>query len=324
MDYARFLRLRSGIWDDFESRLNRVRTAKDALTYRDLDELAFQYRQILHDHALASARFPATGAARRLARLSLDGTHWLQWDRPDRLPGPIHFVTRTFPLTFRRELPQILMAAALFVVTGLLGFAVATVQPGMATALLGPQAVEGLERGHLWTESLTSTVPPAVSSSFIATNNMSVALSAWAGGALFGLGTLYIVMMNGFMLGSVFGVTTHFALGGRLLEFVLAHGPLEITLILVTAGAGLTMGRSLVEATDLPRSAVVPQRALAALVLLVGCLPWFLILGFVEGFLSPLPGIPVSLKLTLGLALESLFLVFAWNPFLDASAATGP
>jgi hypothetical protein len=42
-----------------------------------------------HDHALAAARFPGTGAARRLQRLALEGTHWLRWERSDRVAGPV-------------------------------------------------------------------------------------------------------------------------------------------------------------------------------------------------------------------------------------------
>lgn len=316
MDYSRFLRLRSRIWEEFEKRLDAARRDVDKLSYRELDELAFQYRQILHDYALASARFPGTGAARKLSRLSLEGTHWLQWDRPDRLPGPIYFITQAFPLTFRRELPHFLLALGLFAVAALLGVTLSVVQPGIGTALLGPQAIAGLERGKLWTDSLTTTVPPSFSSSFIATNNMSVAITGWAGGALFGLGSLYVVLLNGFMLGAVFGITWHYSIAHRLFEFVSAHGPLEITLILVTAGAGLGIGRALVEATDRSRSEAVPAAARSALVILLGCLPWFLILGLVESFVSPSPALGPSFKLTLGAALEALFLMMAWNPFL--------
>jgi uncharacterized membrane protein SpoIIM required for sporulation len=54
-----------------------------------------------------------------------------------------------------------------------------------------------------------------------------------------------------------------------------------------------------------------------ALVVLVGCLPWFVVLGLVEGYVSPSPNVPPSLKLVLGLLLELLFLWLAWNPFLE-------
>jgi uncharacterized membrane protein SpoIIM required for sporulation len=53
-----------------------------------------------------------------------------------------------------------------------------------------------------------------------------------------------------------------------------------------------------------------------ALVLLIGCLPWFLLVGIVEAIVSPSPTVPVLVKVGLGLGLEAAFLTLAWNPLL--------
>jgi len=195
------------------------------------------------------------------------------------------------------------------------GLGLAAMQISVATALLGPSTVADLETGRLWTESTVSSVPPSISSSAIARNNVGVALVGWAGGALAGLGSLYILFFNGFLLGAVFGVTLHYSLADRLFEFVSAHGPLELTLIVVTAAAGLRMGRAMVEATDLPRRDVLRDAGRDALVLLLGCLPWFVPLGIVEGFLSPSTAVPPVVKSVLGLSLLALFLLTCIRPF---------
>jgi uncharacterized membrane protein SpoIIM required for sporulation len=143
---------------------------------------------------------------------------------------------------------------------------------------------------------------------------MSVALTGWAGGALAGAGTVYVVTLNGLMLGAVIALTGHFGLTASLLEFIAAHGPLEITLILITAGAGLGMGRAVVAPDDRPRRDALAVAGRDALVVLGGCLPWFLVLGFVEGYVSPDPEVAVSVKVILGLALEAAFLLLAWGP----------
>jgi uncharacterized membrane protein SpoIIM required for sporulation len=238
---------------------------------------------------------------------------------PDAL-GPIRFLTRSFPRAFREQLPEIGIATAVFSMAAIFGLFTATVQPAVGMALLGPDAIAGLEQGTLWTEALSTTVPPALSSSAIATNNMSVAITGWAGGAVAGLGGIYILLLNGLLLGAVFGITGYYSLSGQLFDFVVAHGLLEITLILVVTGAGLSVGRALVEAGETPRSEALPKAARTALVVLLGSLPWFLLLGVVEGFVSPSPEIPLSSKVLLGLALEGSFLVAAWNPFLPESA----
>ena len=63
MEYATFLALREPDWLDFERRLAEAQKKPKAVGYDDLERLAIDYRQILHDNALASARFPGTGAA---------------------------------------------------------------------------------------------------------------------------------------------------------------------------------------------------------------------------------------------------------------------
>lgn len=316
MQYARFLRSRSAIWDEFERRLAAAQKEPARTRYADLEKVALLYRQVLHDHALAASRFPETGAMRRLRALALHGTHWLNWDRGDRLPGPGQFFAQTFPLAFRAHLLHLAAAAALFATALAFGASLAIVQPGAGTAMLGPEAIDGLRRGHLWTESLVSTVPPAVSSSAIATNNMSVALAGWAGGAALGLGALYVILLNGFLLGAIVATTLHYGMAGELLEFVSAHGPLEITLILVTAAGGLSMGQALVAADDRPRRVALRRASRDALILLVGCLPWFVVLGVVEAAVSPAPTVPAAFKAALGLGLLAAFLGTAASPLL--------
>jgi uncharacterized membrane protein SpoIIM required for sporulation len=315
MDYARFVRTRQPLWDEFEQALARARGGA-RLDHAALETLAFRYRQVLHDHALAAARYPDTGSARRLWRLALEGTQWLQRDRGTRTTGVLRFFARVFPRAMRRLVPHLAVATLLFASAGLIGLSLAIVQPSMGAAFLGPEAMAGLREGRLWTEALTTTIPPAVSSSAIATNNMGVAIIAWAGGALAGLGALWVVLLNGFMLGVIVGATLPYSMTGRLLEFVSAHGPLELTLIVVSAAAGLAMGQALVAASDRPRRDAVQEAARESLVVLGGCLPWFVLLGLVEGLISPSPEVTPALKAVLGIALWLLFVLLAWNPFL--------
>src|SRR6185295_2998267 len=190
MDYARFVRLRRPVWEAFETQLAAVRDRWRGLSYGELEEMALRYRQVLHDHALAAARFPGTAAARRLQSLAVEGTRRLTGERGERA-GLRRFFSRTFPRAFQRQLDVMGVALALFLLATLWGLIIAVLRPGLGMSMLGPQAVQKLEEGELWTNSLVTTVPPAVSSSGIATNNISVALSAWSGGLLAGVVPLY-------------------------------------------------------------------------------------------------------------------------------------
>ncbi len=309
MDYARFVRLRKPVWEAFERQLS----SRGRPGYGELEETALHYRQVLHDHALAASRFPGTAAARRLQGLAIEGTRRLTGERGERTGLP-RFFTRTFPEAFQRQLGITGLAVALFLFAAAWGLALAVLRPALGLGLLGPQAVRGLEEGHLWTESLVSTLPPAFASSGIATNNLSVALMAWSGGLLAGLVPLYSILLNGLMLGAVFGVTLHYSMAGALLEFISAHGPLELTLILVCSAAGLVIGRALVASGDRPRALALRDAGRDSLAVLLGCLPWFVVLAVVEAVVSPSPQVPFPLKVLLGLTLEGLFLSLALRP----------
>jgi len=326
VQYDRFIRLRRPLWDAFEVRLGRLgrgdggrgRRVRGAIVDHDeLEELAIGYRQVLHDHALAAARFPATGAAERLRRLALDGTHRLGGgaDETVRRGGPIAFFTRTFPRAFRAQLDLLALAALLFAAAAALGLLTTAARPGLGVAFIGEEARSGLAEGRLWTEVLT-TLPPEATSSSIATNNMTVAITAWAGGATAGLLTFYTLILNGLMLGAVVGVALHYSMGGELGAFIAAHGPLEITIILVAAAAGLAVARALVAAGDRPRGEALRAAARSAVTVLLGVLPWLVVLGAVEAWVSPEPAVPAAAKVALGLALVALFWVAALNPFL--------
>ncbi|MCP3956844.1 MAG: stage II sporulation protein M [bacterium] len=316
MEYQRFVELRTRSCDEFDQDLRAARHQPRSLSYEGLERLAFRYRQLLHDHALAAARYPGTAMARRLRRLVLEGTHWLQRDTGDHLPTLRRFLSTTFPMAMRRLLPSIALMTALFATAALFGFALTVAEPSLGATFLHPEAIEDLRHGRLWTESIFATTPGAMASTMIATNNISVALTGWAGGALAGLGALYVVLLNGMMLGSVLATTAHYSMSTGLLTFAAAHGPLEISMILVTAAAGLRVGRALVVAVDRPRSEMLQEAGRDALIVLLGCLPWILLLGFVEGFLSPSTELSLATKVLLGLLLEALFITVAWNPFM--------
>lgn len=314
--YQRFVAGREPVWDAFEQSLEKAGPKLRRVGYEDLEQLSFRYRQILHDHALAAQRFPETGAARRLRRLALEGTRRLAGENRGRRRGIGHFFAQRFPRAFRAQAGTTAVAVIIFLGAVALGLIAAAARPELGVAFVGEEARQGLAEGELWTEALGTTVPSSTASSEIATNNMSVAMTAWAGGALAGLLSLYILLLNGVMLGAVLSLTMHYAMAGQLFEFIAAHGPLELTLIVVSAAAGLTLGKALVAADDRPRGVALADAARSSLTVMLGCLPWLLVLGVVEGYISPAPGVPAVVKTAVGLSLQGIFLILAWNPWL--------
>jgi uncharacterized membrane protein SpoIIM required for sporulation len=315
MDYPSFVRNRQERWQELAASLAALgsKQGRRQLGYARLERLVFDYRRLLHDLAWAEARFPGSAVVQRLRALALAATRSLV---PAAVPprrGLLAFFAQTFPAAVERRRQELGVAASLFLATALLGIVGALASPGLGLTFLGPGAVEGLEEGRLWTDALATSVPPAVSSSRIATNNLGVALAAWAGGAFAGLGTLWILVLNGLLLGSMVATTLHYGLAGGLLAFISAHGPLELTVIVFAGGGGLVLARSLVASDERPRRRRLEEEGRDALTLLGGCLPWLVPLAAVEAWISPAPALGVGWKLAIGLALETLFLLLAFR-----------
>jgi uncharacterized membrane protein SpoIIM required for sporulation len=317
MDYGRFQRLRQPIWEDLERRLQAAE--RQPPDHDGLEALALGYRQVLQDQALAGSRFPGTAVARRLKTLSLRAHRWLHQETQLTARGLVarfvRFWVRTFPLTFRQYLPLFTLSLGLLLLGTLMGLLLTTVRMEVAYVFLAPEVVAALKEQRIWTDSLREAPSPVIGS-MIAANNIKVALFGWVGGALAGIGSTYVLLLNGFLLGSVLSITMRFSMEHRLLDFISAHGPLELTLIVVTAGTGLAVGRALIAAGDEPRGEALRKAGWDAFLLFLGTVPWFLLLGLVESFLSPSPDLTSGLKVAIGAALLTAFLIVAWNPFL--------
>lgn len=151
----------------------------------------------------------------------------------------------------------------------------------------------------------------------IAVNNIKVSLLAFLGGAAFGLGSIYVLLFNGLMFGAVFGYCVKNGFHDRLADFVASHGFLELTVIVAAAFAGLVMGRGiwrgLIEDRAKWRERLT-ETAYEAQVLAMGIIPWLILAGIIEGFVSPFPSLASFEKLLLGLMLAAIFFLYTFWP----------
>ncbi len=138
---------------------------------------------------------------------------------------------------------------------------------------------------------------------------------AFAYGAFFGIGTIYVLIMNGLSIGGVLGVCykVNPNFGNALVTFMVGHGVIELSCIFIAAGAGMLIGYSLINPGDLTRSAALKKNGLEAVRLAIGCACLLVIAGIIEGLLSPSalpPFVKFGTGILTGVALYSyLFLV---------------
>jgi uncharacterized membrane protein SpoIIM required for sporulation len=302
---SRWIEKRKAHWKRLETLLAHGQAGVSAFTHRELQELALLYRQTAAD--LSAAREYAANAqlASYLNQLLGRAHNLVYTARPARSRSVLDFYIRTFPAVFRRTWRYTAAATALFVVGGIAGLAMSAADPGFHRFILGGRMMDTIERREMWTHSIVSVKPLA--SSAILTNNLSVAFSAFAMGILAGLGTLYIMVFNGVMIGVIGSACYRAGMSMDLWSFVAPHGALELPAIFIAGGAGLVLARGVLAPGPLPRRDAIAEAGALAIRLLLGVLPLLIIAGIIEGFVSP-TALDPSLKLTIG---ASMFVLLA-------------
>jgi uncharacterized membrane protein SpoIIM required for sporulation len=283
---ARWVDRRKPYWDELETLVNACAgRGVGALSHAELQRLALLYRQTAADLSVARDDPGSSPLARYLNTL-LGRAHNLIYsaDAPGTR-GILHFYARVFPAVFRQTMPYTLAALALFAGGMLAGAAIAWTDPGFERLLLGGRMMDTIEAGRMWTHSIVSIKPLA--SSAIMTNNLSVSFGAFAGGMLGGLGTIYMMIFNGVLIGVVSVACHRAGLSLSLWSFVAPHGVLELPAIFIAGGAGLLLAKGLIAPGILPRRDALTESATLAVRLLLGVIPMLIVAGLIEGFVSP-------------------------------------
>ena len=296
-----------------------------ALSHRELQELGLLYRQTASDLAAVREDASSKQLALYLNQLLGRGHNLIYHGHKTKVSAIVRFYGVTYPQIFRQTLPQTLLATAIFFVCGIASWAVAAHDPGFAHRLLGPDMMETIERREMWTDSIVTIKPLA--SSGIMTNNLTVAFSAFAFGITAGLGTIWMMVFNGLLIGVIGAATWKAGMALQLWSFVAPHGVLELPAIFIAGGAGFEVARGMLFPGLLPRRQSLAQASGRGARLLLGTIPLLIVAGVIEGFFSP-SNAPIFMKFTLAAVLFAALLSYLFlvnrAPAKPAKASSAP
>jgi len=204
------------------------------------------------------------------------------------------------PATMHAMRVHLLGVTLLFVISAVAGWWLVYSYPDLIAMFADPGLIATVERGELWTEGLLNVVPSAVLSVNILTNNIVVSLFAFCSGVVFGLGTFYSIGLNGIQLGAIFALTQQHGVHGRLFDFIVAHGCVELSCICLAGAAGAYIGEALIRPGELTRSEAFRRACGQAMLVMIVVTLLLLVCGFIEGFVSPDPEVPRWARVTIG------------------------
>ncbi len=290
-----------------------------SLSVEELQDTTRLYRALAGHLAYAQTFFAGTELTRILdALLARSHNHIYRSERPSR-PALLEFFRRGYPALFQKNLRYFAAALYIFMAAGIFAALAYTVDERTAGLFLPANIIEDVRSGRMWTDEIFNVLPGSVASTAILTNNISVTFFAYGLGMAAGLGTVYIMALNGALLGVVIMMTSTHGMGYDLWSFVGAHGFIELFIVMVAGAAGLRTGMSLLAPGDLLRIDALKEGAREGALLVLGGAPVLVVAGFIEGYISPQNAIPGWLKIIFGLLLLALCCAWLARPVRPAS-----
>jgi uncharacterized membrane protein SpoIIM required for sporulation len=220
-----------------------------------------------------------------------------------------------YRIVWRENFSLFLFTTILFIAGCLMGWEIGVRRQEYLTVLVPQPLLERILDHDPWFAAAGEN--PVFSGFMIAWNNIRVSLMAFVGSALLGLGGLYVLTYNGLLFGATLGFCASNGFDRALGNFVVGHGPLELTIIVASVFASFLLGRVFYLR---PRTQFGSRfRAGFRLggTVMAGVAPWLVLAAIIESFVSPQPFIPLWIRLGIGLTAAVLFWVWTFWPLPD-------
>ncbi len=298
-----FIRENVEKWERFEALLREGEA--------DANELADLYVALTDDLAYARTHFPDGEAAAYLNDLTTEVHRTVYRERRADRGRLWRFFANEVPRAVGQAQTELLAALLVFGIAIGIGTLSATYDPGFTRVILGDAYV------NMTLDNIEKGDPMAVYKEMqaldmflgIALNNVWVAIRTFAMGLLLSVGSGYMLLQNGIMIGAFHTLFAQHQLLGASLLVVYIHGTLELSAIVVAGAAGFVLGNGLLFPGTLPRGTAFRRAARQGSTMVVGLVPIFLAAAFLEGFVTRYTNMPAVLSL---LIIGSSLAVVGW------------
>jgi uncharacterized membrane protein SpoIIM required for sporulation len=279
------------------------------------DDLASYYIQLTNDLSYAQTYYPESKTLLYLNSLASQAHQKIYITKKESKSKIISFWRDEFPFFFYQYQKTLLYTFLIFMTAVIIGVVSTLNDDSFIRLILGDayvnMTIENIENG----EPMAVYKSGSNIGSFlgITINNIRVAIIAFALGAFFSVGTIYVLFSNGIMLGAFITFFYNYGILEKTTT-VWLHGTFEISVIVIAGCAGLVMGNSFLFPKTFSRRIAFMKGAKDGLKIVVSTIPFFIIAGFIEGFITRY-GEQMPSFLAYGIILVSLFIIVYYYIF---------
>jgi len=308
-------------WQTLERWLDASGNAEDGRAIPP-DDIPRLYRQVCQHLALARERQYSALLMDRLNNLVLRAHQRMHGARAGLSVAGLNYVRNEFPRIVRAEWRLVAFSALLML--GPYGAMMTAVRlkPDTAFLMMAPSQLAQFEA--MYSPGNKSLGPAREADTDVAMfgfyirNNIGLDFQCFATGLLLGLGSIFFLIYNGLMFGTVEGHLVNAGLARTFYGFVVGHSALELTAAIFAGAAGLKIGFAWLAPGRRSRLESLKTAARTAVRMMYGTAAMTLMAAFVEAFWSSQVDVPFGLKLAFGGAMAALllgyFLLAGRNP----------
>ncbi len=256
--------------------------------YIDPEELTVTYLDITDDLAYANTYYPDSNTTKYLHQLAGFAHRKIYKTKKTGRNAVLRFYMHDFPLMFYKYRKYLIFSFFIFLLFAAIGAFSVSQDGDFVRLILGDAYVD------MTLENINKGDPMAVYKQAnevdmflgITINNIKVALYTFMMGMLLGLGTLYYLMNNAVMLGAFQYFFFEKGLGWESIRTIWIHGTIEISVIIVAGAAGFVLASGILMPETYTRKQAFIQKARDGLKIMISTIPFFIIAGFLEGFVT--------------------------------------
>ncbi len=288
----------------------------------DPDEVSELFTEITEDLSYARTFYPRRSVRVYLNQLSQGVFTKLYKQKKPKIGSFKLFWTEKVPLELYRARKNLLAALIFFLIAVFIGAVSQHYDNDFVRLILGDGYVNSTETRIENGDPMGIYGEGGQAQMFfmITVNNIRVAFITFVLGILATLGSYFLLLKNGIMLGAF---QWWFKAKGLLLTTFLAiwiHGAFEISAIVIAGGAGITVGSGLLFPRSYTRIQSLVFSAKRGLLIMASLVPVFIMAGFLESFVTRHYK-EMSDPLKLGIILTSFAIIifyYGFYPFMIA------